>query len=36
MPTAVAENSLAKLCSLLQYVDGDYRDPVTYDRKDTH
>ena len=23
--------SLAKLCSLLQYIDGDYRDPVTYE-----
>ena len=28
----VDEAAFAKLCSLLQYVDGDYRDPATYEQ----
>jgi glucose-6-phosphate 1-dehydrogenase len=28
----VDEDAFAKLSSLLQYIDGDYQDPVTYDR----
>src|SRR4030095_12323514 len=29
---SVDSDALAKLCSLLQYIHGDYRDPATYDR----